>query len=145
MRLKNMGTNPRLLIVDDDLEFLEILERRFSRRGFDVTARATYPDALEAAGKQTFDAAIVDRSVTGGADLELVGRLNSMNGNLPIIVLSGWNGPAFVAEARAAGAREYLTKPCALGEIEAAVRRVLGLRDTRLAETSNSLPGYAIV
>jgi len=128
-----MSANLRLLIVDDDVEFLEILERCFSRRGFAVTARATCPDALEAAGRQSFDAAIVDRSVPGGADLELVGRLNSINGNLPIIVLSGWNGPAFVAEALAAGACEYLTKPCALGEIETAVRRILGLRDTQLA------------
>jgi ActR/RegA family two-component response regulator len=127
-----MSANPRLLIVDDDVEFLEILERRFSRRGFSVTARATYPDALEASEKQTFDVAVVDRSVPGGADLELVGRLVAIDGTLPIIVLSGWNGPNYILEARAAGACEYLTKPCALGDIEAAVRRALELRVNRL-------------
>jgi ActR/RegA family two-component response regulator len=131
-----MGANPRLLIVDDDVEFLEILERRFSRRGFSVTARATYPDALEAAGKQTFDVAVVDRSVPGGAELELVVRLNVIDNTLPIIVLSGWNGPNYVDEARAAGAREYLTKPCALGDIEAAVNRALEPRATRLRPAS---------
>ena len=128
-----MSTNPRLLIVDDDVEFLEILERRFIRFGCLVTARATYPDALEVARSQPFDAAVVDRSLPGGADLELVGRLRSIDRNLPIIVLSGWNGPAFVAEAHAAGASVYLTKPCALSVIEATVRRAL---DVRVAELS---------
>lgn len=131
-----MSANPRLLIVDDDVEFLEILERRFSRRGFNVTARATFSDALEAAGKQSFDAAIIDRSVPGGAELELVVRLNAIDSILPIVVLSGWNGPNYVDEARAAGACEYLTKPCALGDIEAAVNRALEPRTTCLRSAS---------
>lgn len=131
-----MSTNPRLLIVDDDVEFLEILERRFSRHGFSVTARAAYSDALEVAGEQTFDAAVVDRTVPGGADLELVVRLIAIDSTLPIIVLSGWNGPNYVDEARAAGACEYLTKPCALGDIEAAVNRALERRATCLCPAS---------
>jgi ActR/RegA family two-component response regulator len=126
-----MSTNLRLLIVDDDIEFLEILERRLSRRGFTVTAHTTCPYALEAAERQSFDAAIVDRSVPGGIDLELVVKLNAIDGNLPIIVLSGWNGPNYVDEAQAAGACEYLAKPCALGDIEAALERALGARETR--------------
>lgn len=121
-----VSTNRRLLIVDDDVEFLEILERRISRRGFSVTAHTTFSDALEAAQNQCFDAAIVDRTLPGGADLELAVRLNSIDPNLPVIVLSGWNGQAFAEEARAAGAREYLTKPCSLSDIEAAVERALG-------------------
>jgi ActR/RegA family two-component response regulator len=123
-----MSADLRLLIVDDDIEFLEILERRLSRRGFTVIAHTTCPEALDAAGKQSFDAAVVDRTVPGGADLELVVRLKAINSNLPIIVLSGWNGPNYVEEAHGAGAREYLAKPCALAEIEAAVLRALAVR-----------------
>lgn len=127
-----MSTNLRLLIVDDDIELLEILERRFRRGGFAVTARATCHAALETAKTQRFDVAIVDRSVAGSADLEVVVRLKSIDGNLPIIVLSGWSGPNYVDEARAAGAREYLAKPCALGDIEAAVLQTLGFREAQL-------------
>jgi ActR/RegA family two-component response regulator len=117
--------NPRLLIVDDDLEFLEILERRLSRRGFVVKAHTSCPDALDAVRSESFNAAIVDRSLPGGRDLELVVQLSSMHPKLPIIVLSGWSGQTYVDEALSAGAREYLAKPCSLGDIEAALQRVL--------------------
>jgi len=119
---------PRLLIVDDDEEFLEIIERRFSRRGFSVAAFGVCQDAAAAAGRQRFDAAIVDRSLLGAVDLELVIRLKSVDAELPVIVLSGWSGAAYVAEANDAGACEYLTKPCGLDELEAAVRRALASR-----------------
>jgi DNA-binding NarL/FixJ family response regulator len=80
---------------------------------------------LDAAGDQSFDAAIVDRSVPGGQDLEFVVRLRSIHPSLPVIVLSGWNGQIYVDEAIAAGARQYLAKPCSLDDIESAVRRAL--------------------
>src|SRR3990170_3579637 len=101
-----MSTTVRLLIVDDDDEFLEILERQFSRRGFAVTARGSCPSALEAVAGQRFDAAIVDRSVTGGSDLELVAKLKAIDSALPVIVLSGSAGSDFVDEAKRAGACE---------------------------------------
>ncbi len=123
-----MSTIFRLLIVDDDDEFLEILERRFSRGGFAVSACANFADALEAAGNQRFDAAIVDRAVPGGGDLELVAKLRAIASALPVIVLSGSVGPGFVAEAKSAGACDYLTKPCSLADIEAAVRHALNSR-----------------
>jgi len=130
--VEGMNATFRLLLVDDDDEFLEILERRFSRGGFTVTACANFADALEAAGKQRFDAAIVDRAVPGGSDLELVAKLKAIDADLPIIVLSGSVGPGFVAEAKSAGACDYLTKPCRLDEIEAALNRALPSHDVEL-------------
>lgn len=127
-----MSKNSRLLIVDDDDEFLEIVERRFVRRGFSVVACVNFSDALEAAGRQHFDAAIVDRTIPGASDAELVRELKTIDADLPIVVLSGWNGPAFVAEAHSAGACAYLTKPCSLDDIEAALRRALQPRDVEL-------------
>lgn len=128
-----MSTSPRLLVVDDDSEFLEILEQRFRRRGFDVAAHTTCPGALKAADSQRFDAAIVDRSLPGGADLELLTSLNAKDADLPIIVLSGWTGQNYVDEAHAAGARAYLVKPCSLADIEATVGRILDIRTRRLS------------
>lgn len=70
-----MNPTPRLLIVDDDLEFLEILAGRFRRRGFAVTERSTCSDALLAAEHESFDVAVVDRTLPGDKDLEVLERL----------------------------------------------------------------------
>jgi two-component system response regulator RegA len=121
-----MSPTPRLLIVDDDLEFLEILAGRFRRRGFAVIERSNCPDALLAAEGESFDVAIVDRTLPGGKDLELLERLIAIRPDLPVVVLSGWNSRQHVEEALAAGARDYLAKPCALADVENAVCRALG-------------------
>jgi ActR/RegA family two-component response regulator len=128
-----MSEMPYLLIVDDDEEFLEILQRRFSRRGFNVVACASFADAVDAAGKLRFNAALVDRTLPGANDLDLVTKLKALDADLPLIVLSGWSGPAFVAEARLAGACDYLAKPCSLGDIEAALQQALRFRPAALA------------
>jgi two-component system response regulator HydG len=123
-----MNTIPHVLIVDDDGEFVEILERRLSRRGYRVATCGTIAGARESAGKQRFDVAIVDRTIPGAADLALVAELKTLDPQLPMIVLSGWSGPAYADEARNAGACDYLTKPCSLAAIESALDRALKLR-----------------
>ncbi len=120
-----MNANFQLLIVDDDEEFLDILERRFSRRGYLVAACSSFESAVEIAGKQRFDVAVIDRSIPGGSDLELLARLKVIDSQLPIIVLSGWSGPTFADEALGAGASEYLCKPCSLNDVDAALQRAL--------------------
>jgi ActR/RegA family two-component response regulator len=117
------------LIVDDDDEFVEILERRFSRRGYCVATCGTFADAMEAAGKRRFDVAIIDRTIPGAADLVLVAQLRTLDPHLPMIVLSGWSGQAYADEARSAGACDYLTKPCSLAAIESALDRALKSRE----------------
>jgi DNA-binding response OmpR family regulator len=132
MRIEDMNTIFNLLIVDDDDEFLEILKRRFSRRGFVVTACNNCCDALEIAARQRFDAAVVDRSLHGTTGAELVRQLKASDPGLPIIVLSGWSGAEYDTEARRAGASDYLSKPCSLGDLEAAIQRVLRDHATEL-------------
>jgi ActR/RegA family two-component response regulator len=123
-----MSPTPRLLIVDDDLEFLEILAGRFRRRGFAVIERSTCSDALLAAEHESFDVAVVDRTLPGDKDLEVLERLIALRRDLPVVVLSGWNSRQHIEQALAAGACDYLTKPCALADIETAVRRALDCR-----------------
>ena len=72
-----------------------------------------------------FDAAVVDRSLHGTTGAELVRQLKALDPGLPVIVLSGWSGAQFDAEARSAGASDYLSKPCSLGDLEVAIQRVL--------------------
>ncbi len=117
-----------LLIVDDDEEFLEILTRRFQRRGYCVAAGSDVPGSLQLAQEFEYHAAIIDRSLPGGDDLELLRSLKEVHPDRPVIVLSGWSDRVHVQQATDAGACEYLAKPCSLTEIEAAVERALGLR-----------------
>jgi DNA-binding NtrC family response regulator len=112
-----------LLLVDDDDEFLEILVRRFSRRGMQVAGAASAQAAINTACQQEFHVAVVDRSLPGQDGVELMVRLHDRQPDLRVILLSGHGDEPDISEARARGAFDYLVKPCSLADLEAAVIR----------------------
>lgn len=118
-----METACSLLLVDDDEEFLDILARRFRRRGLTVKLAASAQAAVEAAEQHVFHVAVVDRSLPGLDGLELMDRLRKRMPDLRVIVLSGHGDAQAIAYARQRGAFEYLVKPSPLAELEAAVTR----------------------
>jgi DNA-binding response OmpR family regulator len=111
----------KLLLVDDDKEFLEIVLRRFARCGV-LAAGATNPEAaLDAADRQEFHVAVLDRSLPGLDGIELMVRLHDRRPELQVILLSGHGDEQAIALARDCGAFDYLVKPCSLSDLETAV------------------------
>jgi len=118
-----MPLDPSLLLVDDEPEFLAIIERRFRRRGFRVTACVNAPAALAAAEREAFDVAMLDRTLKGDDGLRLAQLLQRMQPQLRVIMLSGHADAQSRAEAGDLGVFEYLTKPCGLADLESSVRK----------------------
>jgi DNA-binding NtrC family response regulator len=116
-----LDPNCSLLLVDDDEEFLDILVRRFARRGVQAIGASCPESALEAANRHRFDVAILDRTLPGQDGLELMQRLKECQPELRVILLSGHGDKQAIAQARAVGACDYLVKPCSLADLEAAV------------------------
>jgi DNA-binding NtrC family response regulator len=116
---------PAILLVDDNAEFLEVLERRFARRGFAVFARADAAGALAAVERHHLDVAIIDRQLRGGDGIELLKALKQQQPDLAVIILSGSSDRPTARRALDCGASDYLSKPCSLIDLEAAVRRAL--------------------
>lgn len=116
-----LDQNCSLLLVDDDQEFLEILVRRFVRRGAQAMGASDPRAALDAANRQKFDVAILDRTLPGQDGLELMQQLKECQPELRVILLSGHGDQQAIAQARGCGAFDYLVKPCSLADLEAAV------------------------
>lgn len=112
-----------LLVVDDDEEFLEILVRRFRRRGMAVEPATSAQAAIEAAQQHGFQVAIIDRSLAGQDGVQLMVRLREQLPELRVILLSGHSDAQAIAYARDRGAFEYIVKPSPLADLEAAVAR----------------------
>jgi CheY-like chemotaxis protein len=65
----------RLLIVDDDEQLRESLERRFRRQGFAVTAAGDGDEALAKAAHNRWDVALIDLRMPGMSGIELMEKL----------------------------------------------------------------------
>lgn len=118
-----MTTSCSLLIIEDDAEFRAIVERRFERRGFQIVACDCLDGALNAAQQNRFDAVLMDRTLAGRDSLCLVPQLKELHPEIQVVVLSGRDDRSSIDEALAAGASEYLTKPCSLSDMELAIQR----------------------
>lgn len=112
-----------LLLIDDDVDFLEVLVRRFLRRGHIVEACQDAARAMNVARQQRFDVVLVDRRLHAADGLDLARALLARDPTLRVVMLSGLADGQSRQDAVDAGVVEYLVKPCPLGEIEAAVAR----------------------
>jgi two-component system response regulator RegA len=127
----------RMLLVDDDAVFAEVLARAMVKRGFEVETTQGFADALAAIGQGQHDFAVVDLKMPGGSGLTLVERLKQRNPRIRIVVLTGFASVATAVEAIKLGAIHYLSKPADADEIVAAFGREQG--DTAAEVSSQPL------
>lgn len=113
----------KLLLVDDDATFREVLTQALSRRGFKVSSAADVAAALLLAEQNPPEYAVVDLKMPGASGLQLVARLKQLDEHTRIVVLTGYASIATAIEAIKLGATHYLAKPAEVDEIVAALRR----------------------
>jgi len=110
-------SNNRLLLVDDDPVFLQVLGKAMGRRGFDVMTAAGITDALSQARKTLPDMAVVDLKLESESGLDLIPLLIEINPQMNIVVLTGYASIATAVTAIKRGASEYLSKPVTAGDV----------------------------
>lgn len=115
----------RILFVDDEKDFVEVIAKRFSKKGFDITKAFSGPEALQALRKADFDIAILDLKMKEMDGIEVLKILGKMVPELPVIMLTGHGSEVSAREGFKYGAVEYLTKPCDFEELINLIHGVL--------------------
>jgi DNA-binding NtrC family response regulator len=107
---------PSLLIADDQADVLEALRFLIKGEGYQSVAVTSPAAALDAIESRDFDAVLMDlnytRDTTSGAEgLDLLNRIQTLDGNLPVIVMTAWGSVELAVEAMRRGARDFIQKP----------------------------------
>jgi DNA-binding NtrC family response regulator len=114
----NSETKPvRLLLIDDEEGYVNVLANRLEKRNFDVTKAFSGGDAIKAVRGQDFDVAILDLKMEDMDGLEVLKIFNQMGLDMEIIMLTGHGSQEAANEGIRFGAFDYLTKPCELHEL----------------------------
>jgi DNA-binding response OmpR family regulator len=102
----------RILAVDDDPDYLELLGDRLRKRGYDVVRAESGEDAIQLLSLQTADCILLDRSMAGIGGIETCKRLKAAPNvrDIPLIMLTATDKREAVLEGLSAGADDYLTK-----------------------------------
>ena len=101
----------KLLLVDDEEDFLNSLAKRLGKRDFDITTATEGKLAVKAAKKSEFDVAILDMKMPGMDGMELLRILKKKHRFLEVVILTGYGGIDSAVEATKLGAHAYLEKP----------------------------------
>ncbi|MCG6987894.1 MAG: response regulator [Gemmatimonadetes bacterium] len=128
----------RVLLVDDEEEFVAVLAERLGARGLQADTAATGPAALVKAGETRYDAILLDMAMPGMDGIETLERLLDLNPDLQVILLTGRATLEQAATAIKLGALDLLEKPADIDtlvqKIEDAATRRWSLEDRRIEE-----------
>jgi two-component system NtrC family response regulator len=128
----------RILLVDDEENLLEYLSKRLLKQGFTVKATFSGAEALNAAGDDHYDVAVVDLKMPEMDGVETQKRLKDIQPFLQCIVLTGHGSVETALESGHQDAFQYLLKPVdydnLVAIIEQAYEKKLDLQRTKFSE-----------
>jgi DNA-binding NtrC family response regulator len=116
---------PKILLVDDEREFVKVLFKRLSRRDMDVTMAFSGTDAIQALRKVDFDVAVLDLKMEDMDGLEVLKIFKKMYPKMEVIILSGHESEQTAREGIKYGAFDYLSKPCDFKELIATINKAI--------------------
>ena len=120
--------NPRVLLVDDEAEFVEPMQARLTRRGISCATAQSGEEALRCLEVDRFDCAVVDVKMPKMDRLELLRRIRRGHPETVVILLTGHASVELGVQGMELGAFEYLLKPVALDDLLDTLRRAVAGR-----------------
>ena len=108
---------PRILVVDDNTNVLEIL-KEFLGVAYVVDTAPSAVDALAAMARHTPSAILLDVNMPGTDGLTFLASLRQRGVDIPVFVITGYDSPTASHQARQSGATQYLVKPVDLRHLD---------------------------
>ena len=113
----------KVLLVDDEPEFLEVMAERMKARDMNVVTATSAEAALELIAKESFDAVVLDFMMPGMDGIETLRKLKDDKPELQIILLSGYATVEKSVEAMKLGAMDFMEKPADIEKLAAKIKR----------------------
>jgi DNA-binding NtrC family response regulator len=118
----------RLLFVDDEKGFVDVLSNRLGKRDIDVTKAYSGSEGIQALRKQDFEVAILDLKMEDMDGIEVLKIFKKMFPQMEVIMLTGHGSEKAAREGIEFGAFDYLMKPCDLKELLVKIREAVHSR-----------------
>jgi len=119
----------KILIVDDELDMLELLEMIIrDKTPYQVVTTNNPLEVSPLLTDRSFDLLVTDLRMPAMGGLELIREVKIVHPYLPVIVITAYGSSESAAEAVAAGAYDYITKPFRKEHILITINRALEWR-----------------
>jgi len=113
----------KILVVDDERLVRWSLNQRLRADGFEIVEAGSVSEAIQQRGP--FDGAILDYRLPDGDGVSLLKRLQHVDPDLPVVMLTASKDTATIVEAVKAGATDYVTKPFEIDDVALRLSRAI--------------------
>lgn len=127
-----MSNARRILVAGEDPAVRKSVEDALTGKGYAVVAVESGEEALWELNNGRYDAVFTDLVMRGISGLELAEEMHARQPRLPMVIITD-HGAGVQGRAAAAGVAEWLHKPLAPAELEAAAERLLRVADSGAA------------
>lgn len=124
----------KVLVVDDEAEFRELVTRRFGKRGLDVGEAGDGLEALQYLGKHEVDVVVLDIKMPRMDGLETLQEIKKRHPLVEVILLTGHGSVDSGIQGMGFGAYDYVMKPFNLDDILFRIGKACERRRMLLAE-----------
>jgi DNA-binding NtrC family response regulator len=119
----------KVLLVDDELDFLDVMRERLANRGMEVSTSASAVEALAQLETEHFDAVILDLKMPGMDGLEALNRIKEKRPEIQVILLTGHATVEKGVEAIKAGALDFVEKPA---DMESLAEKIKSAKEKKM-------------
>lgn len=117
--------NIKILLVDDEVEFVTTLAERLRIRGLQADIATDGEQALTIFNTSDIDIVVLDVLMPGMSGFDVLKKFKNIKSNVPVILLTGHGATKEGMEGMALGAFDYLMKPIDIEELIKKIRMAL--------------------
>lgn len=118
----------RVVVIDDDYAMRLSCRQILAKSGYAVEVFEDGAKGLEAVLSQRPDLVVVDLKMPGISGMDVIGRVQAIDPDMLVVVITGYPTIGSAVEAIKAGAFDFLPKPFTPDELRLVVKRALGRR-----------------
>lgn len=130
-----MTASPRILLVDDEPDLLDLMELTLVRMGLETDRATTVAGALGKLAAGRYDLCLTDMRLGDGEGLQVIEAASALVAPVPVAVITAYGNAGNAVAALKAGAFDYLAKPVALDQLRALVKSALKMPATVSVDT----------
>lgn len=118
-----MNEKLKIIIVDDERGFRDLLRYELSALGYEVTVAANGEEAVEKIAAERFDFAVTDLTMPRMSGLEVLAVIKQKNPSIQVILMSGYITEELASECARLGALGYIPKPFPVEDLAAMIEK----------------------
>jgi two-component system NtrC family response regulator len=114
-----------ILIVDDEKNYLVVLEALLSPEGYEIITADNARSALRLIEESDLDLVLTDMKMPGVSGMELLEQCKKINPEVPVIMMTAYGTIEMAVEAMKKHAYDYITKPFQNEELKVTIKKAL--------------------